>query len=256
MYKILLDTCFKEAPMPIDCSCNPYSYPDFLPCKHSTETNNAVSQWLPHIRNFYDVKEKAENKVLQQAIEAEIGHTTNYIDPIKEKIAKHQNNLYYWITVTPGNAPFGKRELTLDDFASQIEKFIHRRCCTAGIACIEQKGKYELERGLHPHAHILVRRDLNCPPTTLRKNLISSFTRFYKKNPSPQTLHFQPCPQEYIIDKIEYMRGATTKPLGPGCPAMSGGKTAPGKDICQQQDALWRADHSWPSYWKNGELPS
>lgn len=242
MYKILIDTCKNAAPIPEDCSCNPYSFPDFLPCKHSAETNNAVSQWLPHIHNFYDVKEKAENKVLQKAIEAEIINTTNYIDPIKEKIAKHQNNLYYWICVTPGNAPFGKREYTLDDFASQIEKFIHRRCFTSGIACIEQKGKYELDRGLHPHAHILVRRDLNCPPSTLRKNLTSSFSRFYIKPPTPQTLYCQPCPQKFIVDKLTYIS--------------SGGKTGENKDVCQEQDAFWRVDNSWPTSWKNGDLPS
>lgn len=243
MYKILLDTCKKEAgPIPYSCACNPYSYPDFLPCKHSRATNEWVASALPHIRNFYAVKQKAENKILQDGIEAEIGHTTTYIDPIKEKIAKHQNNLYYWICVTPGEPPFGKREYNLDDFASQIEKFIHRRCCTSGVACIEQKGKYELERGLHPHAHILVRRDLNCPPGTLRKNLTSSFSRFYSKSPTPQTLYFQPCPQEYIKDKLQYIS--------------SGGKTGTGKDTCQQQDAFWRVDHSWPTFWKNGELPS
>lgn len=254
MYQVLVETCLRECPRPPDCSCNPYTFPDFLPCKHSGRINHAVSQWLPHIRNFYKVKEKAENKILQDAIEAEVGHCTKYIDPIKEKIAKHQNNLYYWICVTPGEPPFGKREYDLYDFASQIEKFIHRRCCTAGIACIEQKGKYELERGLHPHAHILVRRDLNCPPATLRKNLQSSFQRFYNKPPTPHTLYFQPCPQKFLNDKLEYIRNAG---LNQYCEEnIPGGKLGEGKDLCQIQDVHWRADHSWPNYWKNGELPS
>lgn len=257
MYQILVESCLKECPRPPDCSCNPYSFPDFLPCKHSGRINHAVSQWLPHIRNFYAVKEKAENAILQKAIEAEVYETSDYLDPIKEKLAKHANNLYFWICVTPGEPPFGKREYTLDDFASQIEKFIHRRCITSGIACIEQKGKYELDRGLHPHAHILVRRSLNCPVVTLRKNLTSSFSRFYKKSPTSKTLYFQACPQEYLKDKFEYIRNNHTATLMASKPdAHAGGKTGEGKHLCQIQDAHWRNENGWPTFWKNGELPS
>lgn len=245
MYKLLLNECEKAAPITPICECNPYSYPDFKPCKHSSTLKDEMSEWLPIIRRFYDVKEKAEAKILQQAIEAEIGHTTNFIDPIKEKIARHQNNLYYWICVAPGSPPFGSRGLSLDDFVAAVEKFINRRCVTSGIACIEQKGKYELERGLHPHAHILVRRDLNCPPKTLIfKNLVSSFSRFFKKQPVPVRsngpLQYNPCPQKFIIDKINYIK--------------TGGKTGDGKDICQLQDVIWRKENNFSTFWLNGEL--
>ena len=86
------------------------------------------------------------------------------------------------------------------------------------MAVMEQKGIQDLDIaskqyiGMHPHAHILVRRNIDISPSTFVKNLISSFQRFYKIPPTTKTLYRMPCPPEFIQDKITYIT--------------SGGKTA------------------------------
>jgi len=228
------------------CECPPR--PDLSPCPiHFNYHLNA--EMLAVAVKHIDLMQKAKDHVLQKAYEAEVQVTTDLVDPIKVKLAKHANTLYYWICVTPGDAPLGKKgKYTVQDFAEQVEKFIHRRCCTAGMAVMEQKGtqdKHILGKkymGSHPHAHLLVRRNINIPVKTFHKNLISSFQRFYKSDKciNRHTLYRMPCPQEIIKDKILY--------------CTDGGKTADGKDKAQAIDKVWRKENNWPDFFLNGQL--
>ena len=223
-----------------DCIC-----PDFAPCKKHYN-DRLATQMLEVAVKHIDLMDKAKNQVLQKAYEAEVSIST-LVDPVKVKLAKHQNTLYYWICVTPGCPPLGKRgQYTVQDFAEQVEKFIHRRCCTAGMAVMEQKGIQNLDIagkkyiGEHPHAHILVRRNISISPSSFIKNLISSFQRFYKKPPNPKTLWRMPCKPEFIKDKIKYVT--------------DGGKEADGKQACQVIDKVWRQNNNWPEFYMNGLL--
>jgi len=227
-----------------ECDC-PSLPPDFAPCKKHYN-NRLATQMLEVATKHIDIMEKAKRDVLHRAYQCEY-QITDLVDPIKVKIANHKNTLYYWICVTPGEPPLGKKgQYTVQDFAEQVEKFIHRRCCTAGMAVMEQKGIQDIDiagkkyMGCHPHAHILVRRNVDGSPKSFVKNLISSFQRFYKKAPTSKTLYRMPCRPEYIKDKIKYIS--------------TGGKEADGKDKCQAIDKVWRQNNDWPEFYFNGQL--
>ena len=226
-----------------ECDCPPE--PDYAPCRKHYSNKLATKMMAVAVKHI-DMMQKAKENVILKAYENEVKITT-LVDPVKVKIAKHQNTLYYWICVTPGCPPLGKSgKYTLQDFAAQVKKFIHRRCCTAGMAVMEQKGIQDLDIaskqyiGMHPHAHILVRRNIDISPSTFVKNLISSFQRFYKIPPTTKTLYRMPCPPEFIQDKITYIT--------------SGGKTAAGKDRCQAIDKVWRQKNDFPTFYLNGTV--
>lgn len=197
----------------------------------------------PVFRKIWAAQEHAEHDLLKKNIQMELNECTELVDPIKERLAKVRNNLYFWITVSPGELPFGSKNKPKDisDFAMLVEKFINRQCFKAGIACLEQKRTCKDDmRPLHPHAHILVRRRLSCPPNTVKKNTYSTFKKLYNKNPTPATLHFVNCPAEFIRDKLKYIS--------------SGGKTAEGKAAVQKEDSRWREQWGLPEYYINGNI--
>lgn len=197
----------------------------------------------PVRRKIWKAQEHAEHDLLKKNIQMELNECTPLVDPIKEKLAKHRNNLYFWITVTPGELPFGSenKPKDLNDFAMMIDKFIHRQCFKSGIACLEQRRTCKDDmRPLHPHAHILVRRNLSCPPKTLCKNTYSSFKKLYKGKPNPDTLQIIPCRHSFVKDKLEYIS--------------SGGKTGDGKASVQKEDTRWRERNGFPEFWINGNI--
>ena len=207
------------------------------------EIVNCFNVCDPIRRKFWKAQEQAEHDLLKKNIQVELSECTTMVDPIKEKLAKHRNDLYFWITVTPGELPFGSNNKPKDlgDFAMFIDKFINRQCVKSGIACLEQKRTCKEDmRPLHPHAHILVRRRLSCPPSTLRKNTFSTFKKLYRKPPTKQTLQIIPCPHLFVKDKLQYIS--------------SGGKTGEGKACVQKEDIRWREENGFPEYWINGNI--
>lgn len=208
-----------------------------------SQTDKCMTVCFNTWRPMWKAQEAAKHELMKQNMKMELNECTSLVDPIKERLAKQRNNLYFWICVTPGELPFGSKNKPKDlgDFANLIEKFINRSCFKSGIACIEQKRTCKEDmRPLHPHAHILVRRQLSCPPQTLRKNTLSTFKKLYKTPPTLQTLYCRPCPIEFIKDKLTYIS--------------SGGKTGDGKAAIQQEDERWRVENNFPTYWLNGNI--
>lgn len=207
------------------------------------EINECMNACFDVWRPIWKAQEAAEHDLLKENIKIATNLFTDIVDPIKERVARHKNNLYFWICVTPGELPFGSKNKPkdLDFFADLVQKFIHRSCFKSGIACLEQKRTCKEDmRPLHPHAHILVRRHLACPPSTVVKNTTSSFQKLYKTKPTPETLYCRPCPAEFIEDKLTYIS--------------SGGKTAEGKAAIQKEDERWRKRWGFPTFWINGNI--
>ena len=209
----------------------------------SLERTRCIDACFEVWRPMWKAEAHAEHDLLKKNIQMVKNECTDFVDPLKKRLAKHRNNLYFWICVTPGELPFGSKNKPrgLGDFVELIDKFIKRDCFTSGIACIEQKRTCKDDvRPLHPHAHILVRRKLSCPPLTARKNTYSTFKKLYKKAPTPKTLYFMPCPIKFVQDKLTYIS--------------TGGKTGEGKASIQKEDTRWRLDHGFPTYWINGNI--
>jgi len=199
----------------------------------------------PIRRKFWKAQEQAEHDILRKNIEKELKYCTPIVDPIKEALAKVQNDLYYWITVTPGSdVPLGTKNKPLDvsDFATYIAKYVKRQCWHSAIGCIEQKRAHKSDmRSLHPHAHILIRRKLTgCSKKVIKDNTFSHFKKLYKEKPTPETLKIVPCPHYFVKDKLQYMT--------------TGGKTGDGKAVVQQEDVRWRKEWGFPTFWLNGNI--
>lgn len=144
--------------------------------------------------------------------------------------ASERNTLYLWITINP------KKDVKLDKFLNQLNKYATRKMFLEYMYVVEQRGDTESDAGKGFHAHMLLKRDVGYKPSKVIKNSKNTWKNMTDVE-NPSIFNFNWCPEEFIKDKKEYMS--------------SGGKTGENKDTKQTIDILWRKKNNIKSFYKS-----
>lgn len=118
---------------------------------------------------------------------------------VREKfpVAKNTSRIY-WITINP------KDEATLETFLKKLEKVVTKKWIQTYYYNIEQRGESMETAGKGLHSHMLI-----IPSSSKRKSEVHR--EFYStfKDIVGNKLHVnvQDFPDEYKLDKIEYLKG-------------------------------------------------
>lgn len=142
-----------------------------------------------------------------------------------EEIGKNDNTNYFWITVNPNSS------VTLGELKKEVERYVKRTFIKSYIYVYEQRGSEnnEKEIGQGIHAHILIERDMsaNVSPYDIQKRTRIAFKSVCDSQ-NKSILHFKQMPEEYIIDKFNYI---TNKNLD---------EEHKDKEEKQEYDKIWR----------------
>jgi len=138
----------------------------------------------------------------------------------KLKLAKSQRkgNLWLYLTINP------KKDISFFDFKPAILRFVKRKMFSQFFYSYEQRSSTQENLGQGFHIHLLLKRNIKVPPNKVIRNSKNSFKKFTNVNNS-QIFFYRWCPQEYLNDKVAYIKG---------------NKTGEGKEIKHEMDIEWR----------------
>lgn len=156
-----------------------------------------------------------------------------------EEIGKNDNTNYFWITVNPVHT------VTLGELQKEVERYVKRTFIKSYIYVYEQRGsdKNEKEMGQGLHVHLLIERDMsaNVSPYDIQKRTRIAFKSICDSQ-NKSILHFKQMPEEYIVDKLNYM---TNKNLD---------EEHKDKEEKQEYDRVWRVENQLRNYYALGSL--
>ncbi len=142
----------------------------------------------------------------------------DYYQTLKVMKSKRKGNLWLYLTINP------RRDVSYFDFGPAVFRFVKRKMFTQFFFSFEQRSSTEQNMGEGFHIHLLLKRNIKVPPNKVIRNSKNSFKGFTNVNNS-QIFFYRWCPQEYLIDKVAYIKG---------------NKTGEGKDLKHEIDIEWR----------------
>lgn len=211
------------------------------------EQNSGSTHEFLKLSNLYlgemqEMRKRKFRKILEQEFELEtLGKFNSGLKKIitsnkmklKEKLAKENNNGYFWITINP------KPAVTLETFRKKIVKLINRKLFDNVTYVYEQRGKTISAAGTGFHCHILAKRNLNYKPYKCKECVQNTMKNIVGNAKNPQQLNIQVIGPDFRKDKMEYILGQN--------------KTGLGKDLKQNIDIIWRKKYNIKEYY-NGQI--
>jgi len=163
-----------------------------------------IELWIEETRKL---KRKLIGDLIRQNYEND---TLPEFDAIKEAIflqksayANIQNKLYIWLTLNP-KAPYTQDNFKL--FKDKVVKFVNRKIFRGHMYVFEQRSTAIDTLGEGYHAHILLKRNISYKPSNIHKYSKNTFKNLMNVH-NPSIFKFNWCPQEFLGDKIQYMKG-------------------------------------------------
>lgn len=156
-----------------------------------------------------------------------------------EEIGRNDNTNYFWITINPSP------NITLKELQKEVERYVKRTFIKSYIYVYEQRGSEANEKNIGEgvHSHILIERDMsaNVSPYDIQKRTRVAFKNICDSQ-NKSILHFKQMPEEYIIDKFNYL---TNKNLD---------EDHKDKEEKQEYDKIWREKNLIKNYYALGNL--
>lgn len=119
-----------------------------------------------------------------------------------EEIGKNDNTSYFWITVNP------KPSITFKELEKEVDRYVKRTFIKSYIYVYEQRASKENSKDIGEglHCHLLIERDMsaNVSPYDIQKRTRIAFKNICDSQ-NKSILHFKQMPEEYIIDKFNYI---------------------------------------------------
>jgi len=163
----------------------------------------------------------------------------DFKDFYDEEIGKNDNTNYFWITINP------KNNITIKELQKEIDRYVKRTFIKSYIYVYEQRASKEngKDMGEGLHSHLLIERDMsaNVSPYDIQKRTRVAFKNVCDSQ-NKSILHFKQMPEEYIIDKFNYI---TNKNLD---------EEHIDKKQKQDYDKLWREQNLIKSYYASNTL--
>lgn len=173
--------------------------------KVKSSTDEPISKLNQDIQAVFTSKRKQKLSKIYEAF-YEAGLVDRKIRDLEQKIlnlnktpGKVRKQFFYWVTINP------PPECHIRELHIATEKLASRSFIEDYVYVIEQRGETEEEAGKGIHIHLLfkIKDDPYEPPSKIKKYLKSTYKQIV--NVETKALWIQPCPKEYVKDKIDYI---------------------------------------------------
>jgi len=164
---------------------------------------------------YNELSSKAQKKALEKIMyeayyndyKTRIEHGAQPNDFLEEKVfslvrSKVKNSRdvaaqgYWWLTYTVNPALFSSSDDYLPLLQKKVSKALTKKCVLKAL------WTYELTKEQVPHCHMLLQLDPANPISVCK--LKSGFQNTFK---DVGFVHVKPCPDNYVADKIQYLKG-------------------------------------------------